>query len=57
MTKEKYNLKDCLEMCQSSTFREYLLWKNQNINMFSLINRLQKANNLNHIHGILKSIL
>ena len=42
---------------QSSTFREYLLWKNSNINVGSLIYRIENAKSPNHILGILKSVL
>ena len=45
------------ELCQSSTFREYLLWKNQNINYSNLLSRLSLAKSPNHFLGIMKSVL
>ena len=42
---------------ESPTFREYLLWKNQNINVNSLLLRLSSAHSPNHALGILKSVL
>ena len=51
------NLEQLLEDCQSSTFREYLLWKNQNLNVGLLINKLAKSKNVAHFLAILKSAL
>ena len=42
---------------QSPTFREYLLWKNQNLNVGNLLSRISIAKSPNHILGILKSVL
>lgn len=49
---EKY-----IKYVQSATFREYLLWKNENLNVGNLIERVLRAKNENHLLGILKSCL
>lgn len=50
-------IEDMKELCQSSTFREYLLWKNQNINYSNLLSRLSLAKSPKHFLGIMKSVL
>lgn len=50
-------LEKILKYSQSKTFREYLLWKNQDINIGNLIERLMNAKSENHLYSILKSVL
>ena len=51
------DLEKALKYSQTTTFREYLLWKNQNINVGNLIERLMKAKSAVHLFSILKSVL
>ena len=50
-------LEKALKYAQTTTFREYLLWKNQNINIGNLIERLMRAHSEIHLFSILKSVL
>lgn len=42
---------------ENITFREYLIWKEPNLKMKELLNRLGKADNSEHIINILKNVL
>lgn len=46
-----------LQIIQNPSFREYLLWKNQNINYNNLLKRVSKATNRSHLFGIMKSVI
>ena len=50
-------LEDLNDYVESPTFREYLLWKNQNINVGNLLSKLKTANSSGHFFGILKAAL
>ena len=48
---------DIVNYTHTSTFREYLIWKNQNLNIGNLLDRIVNAKSSKHAMSILKSVL